>query len=139
MLSLRCQPFSYLNRYGAEQLGPAINERFAVYRQVARLQPMIIFDEMLGRERMGALGQAWEHVEYLREVCFPEYQHMVLATDPGCQPAGFTNSYREIVVWMLKGSTFDLEGWLVGRGWVKAEPPRVWRPLSLDGAGSSMP
>ena len=139
VLSLRCQPFSFLNRYGAEQLPPAINERFAVYRQVARLQPMIIFDEMLGRERMGALGQAWEHVEYLREVCFPEYQHVVLATDPGCQPAGFTNSYREIVVWMLKGSTFDLEGWLVGRGWVKAEPPRVWRPLSLDGAGSSMP
>ena len=98
ILSLRCQPWSWLNRAGVAELESAVAERAAAYREVAQERPCLIIDEMLSRQRMGGLRVAWQRVEYLRELILPGYCWVVCDEDPGRSPLGWMCSHREIVI-----------------------------------------
>ena len=98
MLSLRCQPWCWLNRCGVGEMEGAAAERAAAYRVVAQEQPCLIIDEMLSRKRMAGVQVAWERIEFLRESILPNYRWVVCDEDPGCLPGSWMCSHREIVI-----------------------------------------
>ena len=131
VLSLRCQPWSFLNRYGSSQLPGALSERAAVYRSLRQMDPIVIFDEMLSRARLGGLMYAWRHAEYLRQLYLPSYRWVVCDTDPGDGPEAWTKSRREIVVLVRDDVLPLLRMWLETRGWREVTGPRAWCLLPL--------
>lgn len=128
----RCQPFCYLNLKKMEQLPGALDERFAIYEQISKQQPLLVVDEMLGRDRMGSLAEAWEHAEFLREYWFTGYRFYILVTDPGCRKGGWVNSYREIVFGVRSDVKADVKAWLTANGY-RPSSPRVWKKVELGG------
>ena len=98
VLTLRCQPWSRMNRLGLDQLERAIAERDAAYREVSVLSPDVVVDEMLSRSHMGGLGLAWQRVEYLRKQAFGAMEWLVLDSDPGDGEEELACSRRELAV-----------------------------------------
>ena len=96
VLSLRCQPWSRLNRTGLDQMEQAINERAATYRSVSVIAPDVVVDEMLSRAHSGGQGLAWQRVEYVRQQAFGEMEWVVLDSDPGDGEREFARSRREL-------------------------------------------
>ena len=100
-VSLQCQCWCWANVRGYEKMDKATDERWAVYQQMKKNQPNVIFDEMLSRAHMCGKRQAWERVEYVREQALPDYCWFLVECEAGKLPKAFMRSHREIAIGVL--------------------------------------
>ena len=119
--SLQCQCWCWANVRGYEKMDAATNERWAVYKQIVKNQPNVVFDEMLSRSRMNGKGQAWERVEYLREKALPGYCWFLVECEAGQIPQSFMRSHREIAIGVLPQYKVAVRGVLEAHGYRRVD------------------
>ena len=94
----RCQPWSKLDHWGPEKLGPAVDERFAVYHSVQAIDPDVVVDEMLSRAKTAGKAVAWQRVEKIRKEIFVNLKWVIADSDPGEKEEVISRSRRELAV-----------------------------------------
>ena len=118
VLSLRCQPWSRMNRAGLDQMEGAMRERSATYQSVSAITPDVVVDEMLSRSRMSGQGLLWQRVEYMRQQAFGAMEWVVLDSDPGDGEGEFARSRRELAVGYRVRFAAAVRAVLEGAGYV---------------------
>ena len=119
VISMRCQPWSYQNQTGIDNMEPAMSERYAAYKAVGENKPNVIIDEMLCRSWHNGMRIGWTRVEFLRDLALPCYCWAIVDCEAGNVMRSLACSHREIVIGVLPEYKEIMENELVKRGYKK--------------------